>query len=91
MSAPKPEPISHTAEMVIATVVGVGVGLGADNLLLGCVVGIAVGIVLASPRPCTWTASAAAVEGCGRAAPCTRGSAGRRPATSTATATAGFP
>ena len=28
MSAPKPEPISHTAEMVIATVVGVGVGLG---------------------------------------------------------------
>ncbi|WP_295558165.1 hypothetical protein [uncultured Stenotrophomonas sp.] len=46
MSAPKPEPISHTVEMVIATVVGVAVGLGADNLLLGCVVGIAVGIVL---------------------------------------------
>ncbi|MCO7497996.1 hypothetical protein, partial [Stenotrophomonas maltophilia] len=48
MSAPKPEPISHTVEMVIATVVGVGVGLGADNLLLGCVVGIGVGIVLSS-------------------------------------------
>lgn len=50
MSAPKPEPISHTAEMIIATVVGVGVGLGADNLLLGCVVGIAVGIVLSIAR-----------------------------------------
>lgn len=46
MSAPKPEPISHTVEMVIATVVGVGVGLSADNLLLGCGIGIAVGIVL---------------------------------------------
>lgn len=50
MSAPKPEPISHTAEMIIATVVGVGVGLGADNLLLGCVVGIAVGVVLSIAR-----------------------------------------
>ncbi|PII15367.1 hypothetical protein CR920_05920 [Stenotrophomonas indicatrix] len=46
MSAPKPEPISHTAEMVIATVVGVAVGLTVDNLLLGCGVGIAVGILL---------------------------------------------
>lgn len=43
---PRPEPISHTTEMVIATVVGVAVGLGADNLLLGCGVGIATGIVL---------------------------------------------
>ncbi|HEL2981025.1 TPA: hypothetical protein UMB92_003922 [Stenotrophomonas maltophilia] len=50
MSAPKPEPISHNVEMVIATVVGVGVGLSADNLLLGCVVGIAVGIVLSIAR-----------------------------------------
>jgi hypothetical protein len=32
--------------MVIATVVGVAVGLGLDNLLLGCVVGIALGVVL---------------------------------------------
>ena len=45
MSAPKPEPISHRRN-------GHrhrgrrGCGLGADNLLLGCVVGIAVGIVL---------------------------------------------
>jgi len=46
MSAPKPEPISHTAEMVIATVVGVAVALTVDNLLLGCGVGIAVGILL---------------------------------------------
>ncbi|MBJ7515477.1 MAG: hypothetical protein JHC82_04265 [Stenotrophomonas sp.] len=46
MSTPPPEPISHTTEMVIATVVGVAVGLGLDNLLLGCVVGIALGIVL---------------------------------------------
>ncbi|KIP81640.1 hypothetical protein H9654_16090 [Stenotrophomonas sp. Sa5BUN4] len=46
MSTPPPEPISHTAEMVIATVVGVAVGLGLDNLLLGCVVGIALGVVL---------------------------------------------
>ena len=46
MSTPPPEPISHTAEMVVATVVGVAVGLGLDNLLLGCVVGIALGVVL---------------------------------------------
>mgnify|MGYP000898473359 CR=1 FL=1 len=43
---PRPEPISHTTEMVIATVVGVAVGLATDNLLLGCIVGIGVGIVL---------------------------------------------
>lgn len=46
MNTPMPEPISHTTEMVIATVVGVAVGLLADNLLLGAGVGIAVGIVL---------------------------------------------
>lgn len=50
MSTPPPEPISHTAEMVIATVVGVAVGLGLDNLLLGCVVGIALGVVLSIGR-----------------------------------------
>jgi len=50
MSHPKPEPISHTAEMVIATVVGVAVGLGLDNLLLGCGVGIGVGIALSIGR-----------------------------------------
>lgn len=46
MTQQPPQPVSHTAEMIIATVVGVAVGLGRDNLLLGCVVGIAVGIVL---------------------------------------------
>lgn len=46
MSQLTPEPISHTTEMVIATLVGVAVGLGMDNLLLGCGVGIAVGVVL---------------------------------------------
>ena len=46
MTQQPPQPVSHTAEMIIATVVGVAVGLGLDNLLLGCVVGIAVGIVL---------------------------------------------
>jgi CBS-domain-containing membrane protein len=50
MSTPPPEPISHTAEMVIATVVGVAVGLGMDNLLLGCGVGIALGILLSIGR-----------------------------------------
>lgn len=45
-----PPPVSHTAEMVIATVVGVGTGLAFDNLLLGCFVGIAVGIVLSIAR-----------------------------------------
>lgn len=43
---PRHEPISHTLEMVTATVVGVAVGLGTDNLLLGCAVGIGLGIVL---------------------------------------------
>jgi len=48
MSTPPapPEPVSHTVEMIIATVVGVAVGLGMDNLLLGCGVGIGVGVVL---------------------------------------------
>ncbi len=46
MSVPPPQPISHTVEMVIATIVGVAVGLSVDNLLLGCGVGIAVGILL---------------------------------------------
>lgn len=41
-----PEPVSHTLEMIIATVVGVAIGLGLDNLLLGCIVGIVVGVVL---------------------------------------------
>lgn len=50
MSTPPQQPISHTAEMVIATVVGVGTGLAFDNLLLGCFVGIAVGIVLSIAR-----------------------------------------
>lgn len=49
-SRPPPQPIPHTAEMVIATVVGVAVGLGMDNLLLGCVIGIGVGIVLSIAR-----------------------------------------
>lgn len=47
MTTPQPpEPLSHTTEMVIATVVGVAIGIGMDNLLLGCGVGIGVGIVL---------------------------------------------
>ena len=50
MSTQPPRPISHTAEMVIATVVGVAVGLGLDNLLLGCFVGIGVGVVLSIAR-----------------------------------------
>ncbi|WP_303638673.1 MULTISPECIES: hypothetical protein [Stenotrophomonas] len=46
MSHPPPQPISHNVEMVIATIVGVAVGLTVDNLLLGCGVGIAVGVLL---------------------------------------------
>ncbi|WP_422507445.1 hypothetical protein [Stenotrophomonas sp. GZD-301] len=46
MSVPPPQPISHTAEMVIATIVGVGIGLARDNLLLGAGIGIAVGVLL---------------------------------------------
>ncbi|MGA6148313.1 MULTISPECIES: hypothetical protein [Stenotrophomonas] len=46
MSIPPPQPISHTAEMVIATIVGVGIGLARDNLLLGAGIGIAVGVLL---------------------------------------------
>ncbi|WP_411850605.1 hypothetical protein ACLB90_17245 [Stenotrophomonas sp. LGBM10] len=46
MSLPPPQPISHTAEMVIATIVGVGIGLARDNLLLGAGIGIAVGVLL---------------------------------------------
>lgn len=45
MSTPPP-PISHTTEMVIATVVGATVGLLTGNYLLGGIVGIALGIVL---------------------------------------------
>lgn len=45
MSTP-PEPVSHTTEMVIATVVGVAIGLYQDNFLLGAGVGIALGIGL---------------------------------------------
>lgn len=43
---PAPTPVSHTAEMVIATVVGVGIGLFRDNFLLGAGIGIALGILL---------------------------------------------
>lgn len=50
MSTPPPAPVSHTAEMVLATVIGVAVGLGRDNLLLGCVVGIAAGILMSIGR-----------------------------------------
>jgi F0F1-type ATP synthase assembly protein I len=46
MSIPPPTPVSHTAEMVIATVVGVGIGLFRDNFLLGAGIGIALGILL---------------------------------------------
>jgi F0F1-type ATP synthase assembly protein I len=45
MSTPPP-PISHTLEMVIATVVGVAIGLTRDNFLLGAIVGIVLGIGL---------------------------------------------
>jgi F0F1-type ATP synthase assembly protein I len=45
MSTPPP-PISHTTEMVIATVVGVAIGLTRDNFLLGAIVGIVLGIGL---------------------------------------------
>lgn len=45
MSTPPP-PVSHTTEMVIATVVGAAVGLLSGNYLLGGIVGIALGIVL---------------------------------------------
>ncbi|MGY8565151.1 hypothetical protein L0938_17235 [Paracidovorax citrulli] len=45
MSTPPP-PVSHTTEMVIATVVGAAVGLLSENYLLGGIVGIVLGIVL---------------------------------------------
>lgn len=41
-----PPPVSHTTEMVIATVVGAAVGLLSENYLLGGIVGIVLGIVL---------------------------------------------
>ncbi|WP_314103591.1 hypothetical protein [uncultured Stenotrophomonas sp.] len=41
-----PPPVSHTTEMVIATVVGAAVGLLSENYLLGGIVGIGLGIVL---------------------------------------------
>lgn len=50
MSTPPPQPVSHTAEMVIATVVGASVGLYQDNLLLGAGVGIALGVALSVAR-----------------------------------------
>jgi len=46
MPTTPPTPVSHTAEMVIATVVGVGIGLFRDNFLLGAGIGIALGILL---------------------------------------------
>ncbi|MFG3447645.1 MULTISPECIES: hypothetical protein [unclassified Stenotrophomonas] len=45
MSTPPP-PVSHTTEMVIATVAGAAVGLLSENYLLGGIVGIVLGIVL---------------------------------------------
>ncbi|MFL9582325.1 hypothetical protein [Stenotrophomonas sp. AB1(2024)] len=45
MSTPPP-PVSHTTEMVIATVVGAAVGLLSGNYLLGGIVGIVLGVVL---------------------------------------------
>jgi len=41
-----PPPVSHTTEMVIATMVGAAVGLLSENYLLGGIVGIVLGIVL---------------------------------------------
>jgi hypothetical protein len=41
-----PPPVSHTTEMVIATVAGAAVGLLSENYLLGGIVGIVLGIVL---------------------------------------------
>ncbi|MCW4456321.1 hypothetical protein OK348_16170 [Flavobacterium sp. MXW15] len=46
MSTPPPQPVSHTTEMVIATVIGAAVGLTTGKLMLGAGVGIVVGIVL---------------------------------------------
>jgi len=46
MATTPPTPVSHTAEMVIATVVGVGIGLYRDNFLLGIGIGVGLGIVL---------------------------------------------
>jgi len=45
MSTPPP-PVSHTTEIVIATVVGAAVGLISGNYLLGGIAGIVLGIVL---------------------------------------------
>ena len=46
MSAPPPQPISHTTERVIATIIGVAIGLTRDNFLLGAGIGIAVGVLM---------------------------------------------
>lgn len=43
---PPPQPISHTTEMVIATIIGVAIGLTRDNFLLGAGIGIAVGVLM---------------------------------------------
>ncbi len=45
MSTPPP-PVSHTTEIVIATVVGAAVGLVSGNYLLGGVAGILLGFGL---------------------------------------------
>ena len=45
MSTPPPQ-ISHTTEIVIATVVGAAVGVLSGNYLLGGIVGIVLGIGL---------------------------------------------
>lgn len=45
MSTPPP-PVSHTTEMVIATVAGAAVGLLSGNYLLGGIAGIVLGVGL---------------------------------------------
>jgi len=45
MSTPPP-PVSHTTEIVVATVLGAAVGLISGNYLLGGIAGIVLGIVL---------------------------------------------
>lgn len=45
MSQP-PQPVPLMWEMVVATVLGVTVGIWTNNLLLGCGVGIGLGVVL---------------------------------------------
>lgn len=46
MSSQSPQPVPLLWEMVIATIVGVVVGLIADNIIIGSCAGIGVGVVL---------------------------------------------